>query len=100
MTFAWSKITKPRPALKECDNPVVTSLTYHCVGVMQNFIQRIVLVLALQIFLSFILKKKKFWLNQLLSVLQIILIERFSQMLLQMLMQWIKTFYLCTKKNI
>ena len=31
MTFAWSKTTKPRPAPKEHDNPVVTSLTYHCV---------------------------------------------------------------------
>jgi len=37
MTFAWSKTTKPRLAPKEHDNTVVTSLTYHCVGVMTNF---------------------------------------------------------------
>jgi len=33
-TFAWSKTTKPRPAPKKHDNQIVTSLTYHCIGIM------------------------------------------------------------------
>ena len=32
--FAWSKTTKPRPAPKERENPVGTSLTHHSIGIM------------------------------------------------------------------
>ena len=32
--FAWSKTTKARPAPKERENPVGTSLTHHCIGIM------------------------------------------------------------------
>ena len=32
--FAWSKTTKARPASKERENPVGTSLTHHCIGIM------------------------------------------------------------------
>ena len=31
---AWSKTTKARPAPKERENPVGTSLTHHCIGIM------------------------------------------------------------------
>ena len=31
---AWSKTTKARPAPKEHENPVGTSLTHHCIGIM------------------------------------------------------------------
>ena len=32
--FAWSKTTKARPAPKERENPIGTSLTHHCIGIM------------------------------------------------------------------
>ena len=34
--FAWSKTTTCRPPPKERDNPVGTSLTFHCIGVMAD----------------------------------------------------------------
>jgi len=57
-TFAWSKTTKP----KEHDDIVVTSLTYHCVGVMaklhpENHVTTCITDLA-----EFYTEEKKFWL--------------------------------------